>query len=47
MGVALIGFVVLYRLLGAVVDANGNPSSSWLHCLLYSGGAFTTSALTP
>jgi len=42
MGVALVGFAVLYRLLGAVVDANGNPSSSWLHCLLYSGGAFTT-----
>jgi len=42
MGVALVGFAVLYWLLGAVVDANGNPSSSWLHCLLYSGGAFTT-----
>ena len=42
MGVALVGFAVLYRLFGAVVDANGNPSSSWLHCLLYSGGAFTT-----
>jgi len=42
MGVALVGFAILYRLLGAVVDANGNPSSGWLHCLLYSGGAFTT-----
>ena len=42
MGVALAGFAILYWLLGAVVDANGNPSSSWLHCLLYSGGAFTT-----
>jgi hypothetical protein len=42
MLVALVSFAVLYRLLGAVVDANGNPSSSWLHCLLYSGGAFTT-----
>ena len=42
MGVALIGFAVLYRLLGAVVDVSSNPSSSWLHCLLYSGGAFTT-----
>jgi len=42
MGVALVGFAILYRLLGAVVDANGNPSSSCLHCLLYSGGAFTT-----
>jgi len=42
MVVALVGFAVLYRLLGAVVDVSGNPSSSWLHCLLYSGGAFTT-----
>ena len=42
MGVALVGFAILYWLLGAVVDANGNPSSTWLHCLLYSGGAFTT-----
>jgi len=42
MAVALVIFAVLYRLLGAVVDAGGNPSSSWLHCLLYSGGAFTT-----
>jgi hypothetical protein len=42
MVVALVGFAILYQLLGAVVDANGNPSSSWLHCLLYSGGAFTT-----
>jgi uncharacterized protein YjbI with pentapeptide repeats len=42
MGVALVGFAVLYRLLGAVVDMSGNSSSSWLHCLLYSGGAFTT-----
>ncbi len=42
MGIAWLGFAVLYWLLGAVVDVNGNPSSSWLHCLLYSGGAFTT-----
>ena len=42
MGVALAGFAILYWLLGAVVDVSGNPSSSWLHCLLYSGGAFTT-----
>jgi len=42
MSVALVGFAALYRLLGAVVDANGNPSSGWWHCLLYSGGAFTT-----
>jgi len=42
MGVALVGFAVLYWLLGAVVDVSGNPSSTWLHCLLYSGGAFTT-----
>ncbi|MGA9350875.1 MAG: pentapeptide repeat-containing protein [Anaerolineae bacterium] len=42
MAVALVGFADLYRLLGAVVDASGNPSSGWLHCLLYSGGAFTT-----
>ena len=42
MVIALVSFAVLYRLLGAVVDANGNPSSTWLHCLLYSGGAFTT-----
>ena len=42
MSVVLIGFAVLYRFLGAVMDVEGNPSSSWLHCLLYSGGAFTT-----
>jgi uncharacterized protein YjbI with pentapeptide repeats len=42
MGVALVGFAILYWLLGAVVDVSGNSSSSWLHCLLYSGGAFTT-----
>lgn len=42
MGIAWVGFAALYWLLGAVVDVNGNPSSSWLHCLLYSGGAFTT-----
>jgi hypothetical protein len=42
MGVALVGFAILYWLLGAVVDVSGNPSSGWLHCLLYSGGAFTT-----
>jgi len=42
MGVALVGFAILYRLLNAVVDVSGNPSSTWLHCLLYSGGAFTT-----
>jgi len=42
MGIGWLAFAVLYWLLGAVVDADGNPSSSWLHCLLYSGGAFTT-----
>jgi hypothetical protein len=42
MSVALAGFAALYWLLGAVVDASGNPSGGWLHCLLYSGGAFTT-----
>ena len=42
MSVALVGFAALYRLLGAVVDVNGNLSNGWLHCLLYSGGAFTT-----
>jgi hypothetical protein len=42
MGVTLVGFAVLYYLLDALVDASGNPSSGWLHCLLYSGGAFTT-----
>jgi len=42
MSVALVGFAALYRLLGAVMEVNGNLSNGWLHCLLYSGGAFTT-----
>jgi len=42
MVIALVSFAILYWLLGAVVDVSGNPSSGWLHCLLYSGGALTT-----
>jgi len=42
MGVALVGFAFVYWLVGAVVDVSGDPFSGWWHCLLYSGGAFTT-----